>query len=326
MSSSTSSSSSSSTYYYVLVNHVCPSIMVVISACMYGASVRDLLQCVRTARLRGVLNPLPWAIQAGNCLGWVAYAYYTADPYMLAANLPGLLFGIVLNVGAIKVQYQEQSLLVQQQQQVQQYAMTATATARNGNNSSNKPVPQLLPMFVEQEQRFLGVLVFWTIVLIGVGWVYTDAAVPTIGLLVNANLVLYYGAPLQAMSHVIQAKDSSTIHLPTLLLGYVNTSLWILFGAAARNMDWYILLPNLIGLSLGLAQGALCVLYPRRRRQQHHKQDDDDDSHNGYAEDAFRNSNNGSDDDDDDDEEGLEVEPTEATHLKMAGYGGMTSK
>ena len=41
----------------------------------------------------GDYNPLPTPIVFGNCLGWLSYALLSKDPYVTAANVPGLLLG-----------------------------------------------------------------------------------------------------------------------------------------------------------------------------------------------------------------------------------------
>ena len=56
----------------------------------------------------GDLNPKPWAVISGNCFGWLAYAYYTKNPFVLASNIPGLLVSFWLNAGASKLQYYAQ--------------------------------------------------------------------------------------------------------------------------------------------------------------------------------------------------------------------------
>jgi len=197
------------------------------------ASIHDLIECIKAGSL-GSLNPFPWALQSGNCLGWIAYAYYTGDPYMLAGNLPGFLFSLFLNIGAIKLQY---------------------ANAKKDSL-----------VFVQQEKQFFSVILFWVAVLIYVGWIGPAShAIATIGIIVNANLVIYYGSPLQALLKVIEEQSSDSIHVPTMILNWVTTSFWILFGIA-RN-DWYILVPNILGLMLGLSQGVLCGIYPRREKE-----------------------------------------------------------
>ena len=74
-------------------------------------------------------------------------------------------------------------------------------------------------------------------------------------------LVFFYGAPLHTMKKVVQTKCSDSIHVPTMVLNWSNTSLWLAYGVARK--DPIILIPNAIGLLLGLMQELLRLLYPR---------------------------------------------------------------
>jgi solute carrier family 50 protein (sugar transporter) len=68
------------------------------------------------------------------------------------------------------------------------------------------------------------------------------------------------------MKEVVQAKCSDSIHIPTMVLNWSNTSFWLAYGVARE--DPIILMPNAIGLLLGLMQGLLCMLYPRSGLQE----------------------------------------------------------
>jgi hypothetical protein len=37
------------------------------------------------------LNPLPYCAMLANTVAWLVYAFLTADPYVLASNVPGVL-------------------------------------------------------------------------------------------------------------------------------------------------------------------------------------------------------------------------------------------
>ena len=74
--------------------------------------------------------------------------------------------------------------------------------------------------------------------------------------------VFFYGAPLEAMSRVIRSRSSDAIHLPTMVMNWINTTFWMAYGFAKR--DPVIFVPNAVGLLLGIAQGVLVCAYPRR--------------------------------------------------------------
>lgn len=244
------------------------------------APVSDL-RCALLEGKIGSLNPVPWAVMSGNCVvsiasaqndlflrnslsdafffsrqGWCAYAYYANDPFILAANLPGLVLSFWLNMGAAKLQYyqlrhtdSDESIDVEE----------------SGNDVTTERVPRTAGenyVFVSQEVLFLRILVFWFIVLVCVGWLVDGREKFTIGVIVNINLIFFYGAPLQAMNQVINEKSSDSIHVRTMVMNWFNTSFWLMYGVV--KLDPVIYLPNTIGLFLGITQGALCLLYPRR--------------------------------------------------------------
>ena len=278
-----------------------------------SAPIRDLRTALHRGSL-GSLNPFPWSFMTGNCLGWVAYAYYTADPFVLAANLPSLVMSLWLNLGAAKLQYWERMQQYKrrsttstrstsqqqqpQQQQSQHTVITATETERplqlppppssaenNGWDASRPPDDDddnisLLHdtdddndytnaeflMLVPQERALLRILVFWSIVLVTVGWVAHPLTMiqpsTAVGVAVNANLVIFFGAPLQSLQTVLRTGTSQTIHRPTMVMNWCNTTFWMLYGSFGRR-DVMIVLPNAAGLVLGLAQGVLCLWYPQ---------------------------------------------------------------
>jgi solute carrier family 50 protein (sugar transporter) len=221
----------------IILAYICPSVGAVLAGIMFAAPVQDLREALKNGSL-DVLNPLTWAMMTGNCLGWVAYAYYTHDPFVLAANLPGLIISLWLNIGAIKLQYHD---IIKTQQD-----------------------PESLTM-VPQETMLLRILLIWSFVLLWVGWWHpTLNSSHIVGLVVNVNLVFFYGAPLHTIKEVVQTKCSDSIHLPTMVLSWSNTSFWLAYGVARK--DPIILIPNALGLLLGLMQGLLCLLYPRSGR------------------------------------------------------------
>jgi len=249
------------------VRHVAQPISFIASILQTTAPIHDLRECILNGSL-GTLNPFPWALQTGNCFGWIAYSWYTADPYMLASNLPGFCFSLWLNIGAAKLQYLESE---------QNHRLTMDLVHATSGNATKGISLVLVP----QETRLFAVIFFWICVLIYVCWIDVDAEteqiVSLLGLINNACLLLYYGAPLQALMKVVRERSSASIHRPTMLLSWVNTSFWIVFGFVRQ--DWYIIFPNLTGLVLGLAQGVLCVMYPsyHRHNQGRHEHDDSSD-------------------------------------------------
>jgi solute carrier family 50 (sugar transporter) len=130
-------------------------------------------------------------------------------------------------------------------------------------------------VLVPQERALFTILILWASVITYVGWilplgtrdhsVYTTnhIAAHIVGIIVNVNLVFFYGAPLQAVQKVISTADSSPIHVPTMVMSWVNALFWVAYGFA--KLDPIIVVPNSLGFVLGGLQGILCAFYPRKQ-------------------------------------------------------------
>lgn len=172
--------------------------------------------------------------------GWIIYAYYKQDPYILASNLPGFLLSLWLNVGAVKIQYLLEERKTEEHSSVR---------------------------FVPQERLLSKVILVWAAISVWVGWIMpstscTYSPAEVVGILVNFNLVFFYAAPLQSISNVVRTKSSDSIHVQSVLMNIVNTTFWVIYGMAKK--DLIIIIPNALGLLLGLAQASVCLVYPRR--------------------------------------------------------------
>ena len=82
-----------------------------------------------------------------------------------------------------------------------------------------------------------------------------------IGILVNLNLVFFYGAPLSTISTVIKTRSSASIHIWTMITNTANGLFWGAYGLAV--LDPFIFVPNGVGAGLGVIQIFLCVTFPR---------------------------------------------------------------
>jgi solute carrier family 50 protein (sugar transporter) len=232
-------------------------------------------------------------MMTGNCLGWIVYGIYTSDAFVFAANLPGLILSLWLNMGAAKLQYFELRNDMKQNasqtavredwnaspailepddnldelpdgsgEVVERQASGDHASGSDSDNGAGADISELM-VIVPQEQALLRILVAWAVVITWVGWFSTSTdPAATIGIVVNVNLVFFYGAPLQTVQTVVAERSSESIHVPTMVMNWMNTTFWILYGIA-RN-DFIIIVPNVMGLSLGLLQGVLCVMFPRQ--------------------------------------------------------------
>jgi solute carrier family 50 protein (sugar transporter) len=300
----------------------------------FTAPVQDLRRALQQESL-GALNPFPWAMMTGNCLGWIVYGFYTRDAFVFAANVPGLILSLWLNMGAAKLQYfalrddiKHQPALSQQPVREDWNASPAimepddddildefpdsggVRTAEqdgvgggidSSGSNGGAGLGELL-VLVPQEEALLRILIGWAAVITWVGWLSSSTnPAATVGVVVNVNLIFFYGAPLQTVQTVVTERNSESIHVPTMVMNWTNTTFWILYGFARH--DFVIIVPNALGLLLGLIQGVLCVMFPRREtgleplRQEEtdslhsnqSKNDDDDNGTNGVASDATLN-------------------------------------
>jgi low affinity Fe/Cu permease len=104
--------------------------------------------------------------------------------------------------------------------------------------------------------------VIWTAVLctIALGRSFPASTKELIvGVVVNVNLMFFYGAPLSTVMTVVRTRSSSTIHRPTMITNTLTGIFWGAFGLAV--MDFFIAVPNLLGAILGAVQMMLCVVF-----------------------------------------------------------------
>ena len=73
------------------------------------------------------------------------------------------------------------------------------------------------------------------------------------------NIIMFI-ATLQKISEVFIYKDNSYIPFPTILSCILSSFLWLLFGVL-QNLNWYIIIPNFIGVSLGVFQLVLWFIF-----------------------------------------------------------------
>jgi len=162
----------------------------------------------------------------GNTVGWLAYSFLTSDPFVFFANAPGLLLSLWLNFGAAKLQYVR------------------------------------ISAFTPQEKLVLPLVLLWLAILFLLRFLPLSSHQRelAVGVAVNLNLVVFYGAPLSALFRVLFTKNSATIHRGTTLLTATNSAFWTLYGLAL--LDPFIYLPNGAGLLFGGLQIMLCCCYP----------------------------------------------------------------
>lgn len=253
----------------IVFEYICPIGGCFLASAVFAAPIRDLNLALNRGSL-GNLNTTPWAVMTGNCLGWCAYSYYTADPFVLASNLPGLILSLWLNIGACKIQYLTQIFSIESN--ISSKGLGALDTDRQEPSVSDlRNLTSIVLTSTPQEAILFGILGLWAIVFVCIRWFSGllaqyeyNVLEPqyVVGILVNINLVFFYGAPLQTMKTVLATRSSDSIHTPTVTMNVVNAMFWMSYGLA--RLDVVIFGPNGVGLLLGICQVALCCIFPKR--------------------------------------------------------------
>jgi solute carrier family 50 protein (sugar transporter) len=250
---------------------------------MFFAPFRDVQKAVERGYL-GDLNPTPWAFMLGNCLGWLAYSFILQNLFVFFANAPGFVLSVWLNMCAAKIQYEEHkaremrksfvSFLEssqnwnanqpQQQQQQQQEETGGWQRAVDWGRVVVQVTSQQTPAPAAHEKLVVGMVVGWLAVIsvILFGNFPTDTDQLICGIVVNVNLLFFYGAPLSTIFTVLKTQNSATIHLFTMFTNTLNGSFWTAYGIAV--LDPFIYVPNGIGVLFGGVQFFLYLVLPRK--------------------------------------------------------------
>lgn len=181
------------------------------------------------------------------------------------------MLSLWLNITAIKLQYsqllncfgdEDHSDTQSDHNQQEADKPTRTTASRKVNSV---PLPSSKPFgTVANEKLMYFIALIWMIILSSVGllpWLEHYVKVNIVGICSNINLIFFFGAPLSSIAVVLRLRSSQPIHRKTLLLNTLNASFWCIYGISIH--DYFILLPNLAGLSLGLIQVLLCVIFPQ---------------------------------------------------------------
>ncbi len=114
-------------------------------------------------------------------------------------------------------------------------------------------------------ERVLVVIVgIWLILIASISLfnVTPEQRLTIIGISVNLNISFFYGAPLSTIVKVIKTRDSSSIHRYTMMLNTGCAIFFMLFGIGVQ--DNYLIVPNGIGVALGVTQAFLRTVIPNK--------------------------------------------------------------
>lgn len=80
-----------------------------------------------------------------------------------------------------------------------------------------------------------------------------------VGYIGITTAVLLYGAPMEKAVQVWRTKNAQSIQAAMVICGVLHNTLWLIYTCLDRN--WFMFVPNIICLPLGLFMLALCVVY-----------------------------------------------------------------
>ncbi|KAG2445268.1 hypothetical protein HYH02_008735 [Chlamydomonas schloesseri] len=210
----------------LFLHHLAPGLGCIIAFLMFVSPLKTVLQ-VRANKHLGDLNPLPLVAIIANCAGWLIYGCINADPYVIAANEPGLLLGIFMTVSC--------------------YGF-ADPKARD---------------LMLKALMFFSVLLSCVGISIALFIEDDEWASKTAGYTAVFILLCYYGAPLSTMAEVLRSRSSASLFWPTSAMNTVNGLLWVAYGTAVS--DPFIAIPNAIGAAFGVIQIGLIQIYPAKK-------------------------------------------------------------
>ena len=267
---------------FVVEHYICPTIGCILSTLTFGAPINSLKSCLKRSTL-GDLNCTPWAFAFGNTVGWLAYSYITLDIFVFFSNAPGLVITTWLNIGAMKLQYHEELIRNPSFRGVEMIdgdgeedslnqSEFADGEYQNNNVSSGQsiesgyhqcpPIPPSSQHLTSHESKVLQILILWIGIMSTTTFMKLDRDDMkfVIGVAVNINLIFFYAAPLSSIVTILRTKNSASIHFWTMFMMTANAFFWCVYGLAIQ--DYYILLPNGMGLFFDIIQIMLYMCFP----------------------------------------------------------------
>lgn len=210
----------------LILHHLAPGLGCIIAFGMFVSPLKAVLQ-VRKDKYLGDLNPLPLIAIIANCTGWLLYGCINRDPYVIAANEPGFLLGVFMSVSCYG--FAEHKVREQMLHALMFFSLVITSTS------------VYLALAVAQHAQ----------------------RVQLAGYLAVGILLIYYAAPLSVLAKVLTTKSSAALYWPLSVMSCVNGSLWVCYGLAVN--DYFIWVPNGVGVVLGLVQLILIAIFPAKK-------------------------------------------------------------
>jgi len=211
----------------VVLSIVFPAIGVLTCNLMYIGHMRELLALRKEGNGLASMNVLSFPFIFISSLGYTLYGLALKDPFIIGANVFGILTGLF-------------------------YIFTALRLTR-----STVVVRQL-------EWITLVLMAYWILVSALPPFLSVPASLQTelFGYSAMACTSTLYVSPLFSLLQVIRERDSSSINVGFMIGTALNTTVWTIYGFAAGPL-WPVILPNFAGISVVAIQVVLCCMFPR---------------------------------------------------------------
>jgi solute carrier family 50 protein (sugar transporter) len=214
---------------------------------------------------------------------------HSQDLYIFFANSPGFILSVWLNLIATKLKFENHqkseirksftNYLAKESSRRQSIQLLVGDDGElTHNHESENPLQpaidfgkivwdvtsQTSPAPTSHENLVVGIVAIWLAVVstISIAHFSNKTNQFIVGLIVNLNLVFFYGAPLSTIWKVLASHNSVSIHIPTMAANTANGSFWTAYGIAVG--DPFIYVPNAMGAGLGVIQIILIILFPRK--------------------------------------------------------------
>jgi solute carrier family 50 (sugar transporter) len=169
------------------------------------ASLPSVLE-VRQKQDLGLLNPLPFGIQALNCLGWVLYSIVLEDYFIFFTNITGVCLATF-------------------------YSLTGLKLLQRRSHPADLRTAEYLEFII------IGGVFYYCLLGLVTGIAINDKE--QIRLIIGISsvcfLIIYYSAPATSLMQVIRTQNSTSLHGPFLLANLAGGLMWTIYGFTALD-------------------------------------------------------------------------------------------
>ena len=227
-----------------------PVLGVILSNALYFSSTPAIVQASRRGTL-GSLNPLPLSLMVVSTVSWMCYALAVPNGFIVASNLPGAVAAFA-------------------------FVAIVLPLIPTENTATRRSVTLVLA------GGAAGLLTLWTYLVFAK--VAHDRLVFLLGAFASGICILLFASPLSTVREVVATSNAASIYGPLTATQCTNCAMWTVYGIGIG--DIWVYGPNGAGLTLGLAQLLLKLLYPSIEPRMRKDSPSDDDAASDTASDV----------------------------------------